>query len=113
MFAILGKVEFDLITYFDGLETRFGAEYAEHALIALKPRLQFVGDALQAGLVATGGNQDALVEEALAGLGRVEDQTGGGDRDHLVGSFPQAAQHGLPEAGAASGEEVRQPDHVQ
>jgi phage protein U len=46
MFAILGKVEFDLITYFDGLETRFGAEYAEHALIARKPRLQFVGDKL-------------------------------------------------------------------
>ena len=46
MFAILGEVEFDLITYFDGLETRFGAEYAEHALIARKPRLQFVGDKL-------------------------------------------------------------------
>lgn len=46
MFAILGSVEFDLITYFDGLETRFGAEYAEHALIARKPRLQFVGDKL-------------------------------------------------------------------
>lgn len=46
MFAILGEVEFDLITYFDGLETRFGAEYAEHALIARKPRLQFVGDRL-------------------------------------------------------------------
>ncbi len=46
MFAILGEVEFDLITYFDGLETRFGADYAEHALIARKPRLQFVGDKL-------------------------------------------------------------------
>ncbi|HJU70390.1 MAG TPA: phage tail protein [Paucimonas sp.] len=46
MFAILGDVEFDLITYFDGLETRFGAEYAEHALIERKPRLQFVGDKL-------------------------------------------------------------------
>ncbi len=46
MFAILGKVEFDLITYFDGLETRFGADYAEHPLIARKPRLQFVGDKL-------------------------------------------------------------------
>ena len=46
MFAILGEVEFDLITYFDGLETRFGAEYAEHALITRKPRLQFVGDKL-------------------------------------------------------------------
>lgn len=46
MFAILGEVEFDLITYFDGLEAQFGAEYAEHALIARKPRLQFVGNKL-------------------------------------------------------------------
>lgn len=46
MFAILGDVEFDLITYFDGLETRFGVEYAEHPLIGRKPRLQFVGDKL-------------------------------------------------------------------
>lgn len=46
MYAILGKVEFDLITYFDGLETQFGADYAEHALIGRKPRLQHVGDRL-------------------------------------------------------------------
>ncbi len=46
MYAILGKVEFDLITYFDGLETQFGADYAEHALIGRKPRLQHVGDKL-------------------------------------------------------------------
>ncbi len=46
MFAVLGAIEFDLITYFDGMETRFGADYAEHALITRKPRLQFVGDKL-------------------------------------------------------------------
>lgn len=46
MFAILGKVEFDLITYFDGLEISYGADYAEHALIGRKPRLQHVGDKL-------------------------------------------------------------------
>ncbi|MET0264715.1 MAG: phage tail protein [Duganella sp.] len=46
MYAILGKVEFDLITYFDGLEAQFGADYAEHALIGRKPRLQHVGDKL-------------------------------------------------------------------
>lgn len=46
MYAILGNVEFDLITYFDGLETQFGADYAEHALIGRKPRLQHVGDKL-------------------------------------------------------------------
>ncbi|MEJ2793962.1 phage tail protein [Iodobacter sp. LRB] len=46
MFAILGTVEFDLITYFDGLEISYGADYAEHALIGRKPRLQHVGDKL-------------------------------------------------------------------
>lgn len=46
MYAVLGKIEFDLITYFDGLETQFASDYAEHALIGRKPRLQFVGDKL-------------------------------------------------------------------
>lgn len=46
MYAVLGGVEFDLITYFDGMETRFGADYAEHPLIGRKPRLQQVGDQL-------------------------------------------------------------------
>ncbi|MDR1311099.1 MAG: phage tail protein [Burkholderiaceae bacterium] len=46
MFALLGDVEFDLITYFDGLETQFAADYAEQALIGRKPRLQFTGDKL-------------------------------------------------------------------
>ncbi|MFC7419340.1 phage tail protein [Iodobacter arcticus] len=46
MFAILGSIEFDLITYFDGLEISYGADYAEHALIGRKPRLQHVGDKL-------------------------------------------------------------------
>lgn len=46
MFALLGDIQFDLITYFDGFESQFGADYAEHALIEGKPRLQFVGDKL-------------------------------------------------------------------
>ncbi|RIQ63480.1 phage tail protein [Bordetella avium] len=46
MFALLGDVQFDLITYFDGFESQFGADYAEHPLIEGKPRLQFVGDKL-------------------------------------------------------------------
>ena len=46
MYAVLGEIEFDLITYFDGLETQFGSDYAEHALIGRKPRLQFVGEKL-------------------------------------------------------------------
>lgn len=46
MFALLGDIQFDLITYFDGFESQFGVDYAEHALIDGKPRLQRVGDKL-------------------------------------------------------------------
>lgn len=46
MFALLGDVQFDIIAYFDGFESQFGADYAEHPLIEGKPRLQFVGDKL-------------------------------------------------------------------
>ncbi|MCT2386796.1 phage tail protein [Erwinia pyrifoliae] len=46
MFAILGNIEFELITYWDGFEATFGVDYAEHARIQGKPGLQFVGDKL-------------------------------------------------------------------
>lgn len=46
MFALLGDIQFDLITYFDGFESQFGVDYAEHALIDGKPRLQRIGDKL-------------------------------------------------------------------
>ncbi|MCW5223528.1 phage tail protein [Verminephrobacter aporrectodeae subsp. tuberculatae] len=46
MFALLGHVQFDLIAYFDGFESQLGADFAEHALIEGKPRLQFIGDKL-------------------------------------------------------------------
>ena len=46
MYAVLGDIQFDLITYFDGFESTFSADYAEHAMIAGKPRLQYVGLAL-------------------------------------------------------------------
>ena len=36
MYAVLGDVEFELITYFDGMEAQFGMDYAEHALIGGK-----------------------------------------------------------------------------
>ncbi|MCL1861781.1 MAG: phage tail protein [Proteobacteria bacterium] len=45
MYAILGDIQFDLI-YFDGFDSKFAANYAEHAMIAGKPRLQFTGLAL-------------------------------------------------------------------
>jgi phage protein U len=44
--ALLGNVAFNLITYFEGIETKFAADYAEHALLEGKPRLQWTGDKL-------------------------------------------------------------------
>ena len=44
--AVLGDIRFNLITYFEGMELRYAADYAEHALIEGKPRLQWTGDKL-------------------------------------------------------------------
>lgn len=46
MFAVLGDIEFELITYWDGFEMTSGVDYAEHARIEGKPGLQFIGDRL-------------------------------------------------------------------
>lgn len=46
MFAILGLIEFDLLTSFSALESQYQSDYAEHARIGLKPRLQAVGNKL-------------------------------------------------------------------
>lgn len=43
MYAVLGPIEFKVITFADAMDTTQGADYAEHALIGRKPRLQFVG----------------------------------------------------------------------
>ncbi len=37
MFAVLGDIEFELITYWDGFEATSGVDYAEHARIGGKP----------------------------------------------------------------------------
>lgn len=46
MHALLGEIAFNLVTHFEGIDARFSANYAEHALIEGKPRLQRVGDNL-------------------------------------------------------------------
>lgn len=46
MYALLGDIEFGLVTAFDELELQTGSDYAEHALIGRKPRLQHVGEKL-------------------------------------------------------------------
>jgi len=47
MFAKLGDIEFELITYFNGLGESNTYNYAQHDRINNKPRLQFLGLGLQ------------------------------------------------------------------
>jgi phage protein U len=43
MFAVLGNIEFKVTAYWDGFNSSFGADYAEHGRIEGKPGLQFIG----------------------------------------------------------------------
>ena len=47
MFAQLGDIEFELITYFNGIEETVSYNHAEHERINNKPVLQFMGMNLQ------------------------------------------------------------------
>lgn len=47
MFAQLGDIQFDLITYFDGINSTVTYNYAEHERINNKTLLQFLGENLQ------------------------------------------------------------------
>lgn len=47
MFAQLGDIKFDLITYFDGINESVSYNYAEHERINNKPLLQYMGENLQ------------------------------------------------------------------
>lgn len=47
MFAQLGEIKFELITYFNGLTETVSYNYAEHARIENKPVIQFLGKNLQ------------------------------------------------------------------
>lgn len=46
MWAVLGEIEFELFNHPKLFEERTSTDYAEHALIQGKPRLEFVGDGL-------------------------------------------------------------------
>jgi phage protein U len=46
MHALLGDIAFNLITHFEDISESSSANFAEHALIEGKPRLQWVGDNL-------------------------------------------------------------------
>ena len=47
MFAQLGDIKFELITYFNGLNETTSYNYVEHQRIENKPLLQFLGKNLQ------------------------------------------------------------------
>lgn len=47
MFAQLGDIKFELITYFNGLTENISYNYAQHERIENKPVLQFIGKNLQ------------------------------------------------------------------
>ena len=47
MFAQLGDIKFELITYFNGLNETVSYNYAQHERIENKPILQFLGKNLQ------------------------------------------------------------------
>ncbi len=46
MWAVLGEVQFELLTSMESMDQQTAADYAEHALIGSKPRLQHTGDKL-------------------------------------------------------------------
>ena len=46
MFAQLGNIQFNLITYFNGIEESQKHNYAVHQTIESKPKLQYIGDEL-------------------------------------------------------------------
>ena len=47
MFAQLGNIKFDLITYFDGLSSTSTYNFAQHERINNKPLFQFLGENLE------------------------------------------------------------------
>nr|BDD44402.1 hypothetical protein 4 [bacterium] len=47
MYAQLGNIRFDLITYFNGFDEAKSYTFAEHSRIENKPRLQYTGESLE------------------------------------------------------------------
>jgi phage protein U len=87
MYAVLGDIQFDLITYFDGFDSTFAAEYAEHSVIEGKPRLQYTGAALDEVRIRMAFHQAfcdpetelARLKDALASHGAMALVLGNGD----------------------------------
>ena len=48
MFAQLGTIQFELITYFNGIKENSSYNFAQHERINQKPLLQYLGENLNA-----------------------------------------------------------------
>lgn len=46
MYAVLGEIEFEVLTHWDEFDDTMGVDYASHARIEGKPGMQFIGDKL-------------------------------------------------------------------
>lgn len=74
MFAQLGEIKFELITYFNGLNETISYNYAEHERIENKPILQFLGKNLQEETLKLNFHRSFCVpEEELNNLIEVAD----------------------------------------
>lgn len=75
MFAQLGDIKFELITYFNGLSETTSYNYAEHQRIENKPLLQFLGKNLQEEEISLNFHKSFCVpEEELKTLKSASDK---------------------------------------
>ena len=76
MFAQLGDIQFDLITYFDGITDTVTYNYAEHERINNKTLLQFLGENLQEFTIKLNLHSNFCVPEDEILKIRTEDKLG-------------------------------------
>lgn len=75
MFAQLGDIKFELITYFNGLTETVSYNYAQHERIENKPLLQFLGKNLQEENIKLNFHRNFCVpEDELKNLVEVADK---------------------------------------
>ena len=74
MFAQLGDIKFELITYFNGLTETVSYNYAQHDRIENKPLLQFLGKNLQEESIKLNFHRNFCVpEDEIKNLTEVAD----------------------------------------
>jgi len=74
MFAQLGDIKFELITYFNGINETVSYNYAEHQRIENKPILQYLGKNLQQEQIKLNFHKNFCVpEDEIKNLKEVAD----------------------------------------